>query len=462
MGALLFGSEKMPVESKDTLTRLKSFLAAGPTEGLRRFLREVHYADLAEALPELNLAQQIKIIRMCEPAKAAAVLYELDRVEVAEVLEGLGEWRAASILREMSPDDAVDLLGEMPQEERERFLSLMGTAEAKDVQELLEHGPETAGGIMTTEYVAVRKDMTVQEAINRLRATAPDAETVYYVYVVDAQNRLAGVVSLRELIISAPSTFVRDIMRTEVVSVNVRTDQEEVARIVAKYDFLAVPVVDDAERLLGIVTFDDILDVLEEEATEDILRLAHIEYEGRYFGAGVVQRAVKRLPWLVVLLFGGLLAGNVIANFSATLSALTALAFFMTVMAGGPGNLATQTLAVVVRGLATGEVGPREVLAVILGEVQVALIVGLISGLILAAVAYAWQGQTLLGLIVGVSLALSMVIAAVIGSFVPLVINRFGVDPALASGPFITTLMDLCSMAIYFGFAAFMLSRLAA
>lgn len=451
----------MPVERNDTLTQLQNFLAAGPTEGLRRFLREAHYADLAEVLPELNLPQQIKIIRMCEPAKAAAVLYELDRAEVAALLEGLGEWRAASILREMSPDDAVDLLGEMPQEERERFLSLMGKSEAEDVQELLEHGPETAGGIMTTEYVSVKKDMTVQEAINSLRATAPDAETVYYVYVVDAQNRLVGVVSLRELILSAPSTRVGDVMRTEVVSVNVRTDQEEVARVVAKYDFLAVPVVDDAQKLLGIVTVDDILDVLEEEATEDILRLANIEYEGRYFGTGVLKRAGKRLPWLIVLLFGGLLAGNVIANFSTTLSALTSLAFFITVMAGGPGNLATQTLAVVVRGLATGEVGPREVVAVIVGEVEVALVVGLVSGIIIAVVAYAWQREALIGLIVGVSLALSMVIAAVIGSFVPLIINRFGVDPALASGPFITTLMDVCSMLIYFGFATFMMNRFA-
>lgn len=449
----------MTANSKDVLGKLRHYLAAGPTEGLRRFLREVHYADLAEALPELNLAQQIKVIRLCEPSKAAAVLYELDRTEVAALLEGLGEWRAALILREMSPDDAVDLLGEMPQEERERFLSLMGAAEAEDMQELLEYGPETAGGIMTTEYVAVRRDLTVQEAIDRLRATAPDAETIYYVFVVDRENHLVGVVSLRELILSSPSTRVADIMRTEVVSVNVRTDQEEVARIVAKYDFLAVPVVDDEHRLLGIVTVDDVLDVLEEEATEDILRLANIEYEGRYFEAGALVRAGRRLPWLIVLLFGGLLAGNVIANFSATLSAVTALAFFMTVMAGGPGNLATQTLAVVVRGLATGEVGPREVLAVLLGEVKVATLVGVVSGLILAFVAYAWQGEVLLAIIVGVSLALSMIIAAVIGSFVPLIINRFGVDPALASGPFITTLMDVCSMLIYFSLATYIMNR---
>jgi magnesium transporter len=449
----------MSLEAKNVLEKIRVYLAAGPTEGLRQFLREVHYADLAEALPELNLAQQIKIIRMCEPNKAAAVLYELDRSEVVALLEGLGERRVALILREMSTDDAADLLGEMPREEQERFLSLMGTTEAEDVQELLVYEPDTAGGIMTTEYVAVKKDLTAEEAINSLRATAPDAETVYYVYVVDRDNMLVGVVSLRELILSAPATRVADIMRTEVVSVNVRTDQEEVARIVGKYDFLAVPVVDDERKLLGIVTVDDVLDVLEEEATEDILRLAHVEYEGRYFGTSVLKRAGRRLPWLVVLLFGGLLAASVIANFSATLSAITALAFFMTVMAGGPGNLATQTLAVVVRGLATGEVSPRGVLTVITGEVGVAVLIGVVSGTIMAGVAYVWQGEAVLGFIVGVSLTASMIIAAVIGSFVPLIINRFGIDPALASGPFITTLMDVCSMLIYFSLATFFLHR---
>lgn len=449
----------MSIEAKDALEKIRAYLAAGPTEGLRRFLREVHYADLAETLPELNLAQQIKIIRMCEPSKAAAVLYELDRAEVAALLEGLGEWRAAQILREMSPDDAVDLLGGMQREEQERFLSLMGTSEAEDVQELLEYGPETAGGLMTTECVSVDEGITAGEALEFLRTTAPDAETVYYVYVVNKQNQLVGVVSLRELILSAPSTRVADVMRTEVVSVHVDTDQEEVARVVGKYDFLAVPVVDDEHKLLGIVTVDDVLDVLEEEATEDILRLAHVEYEGRYFGTSVLKRAGKRLPWLVVLLFGGLLAASVIANFSATLSAITALAFFMTVMAGGPGNLATQTLAVVVRGLATGEVSPRGVLTVIMGEVGVAVLVGVVSGLIMAGIAYVWQGEAVFGTIVGVSLASSMIIAAVIGSFVPLIINRFGIDPALASGPFITTLMDVCSMLIYFSLATFFLHR---
>ncbi|MEW6182895.1 MAG: magnesium transporter [Bacillota bacterium] len=449
----------MTVESKNVLAKIRNFLAAGPNEGLRKLLREVHYADLAEALPELNTPHQIKIIRMCEPAKAAAVLYELDRSEVAALLEGLGEWRVASILREMSPDDAVDLLGGMPREEQERFLTLMGSTEAEEVQGLLEYGPETAGGIMTTEYVAVRDDINAREALESLRATAPDAETIYYVYVVNKGNQLVGVVSLRELILSLPATRVADVMRTEVVSVGVQTDQEEVARIVGKYDFLAVPVVDDRRGLLGIITFDDVLDVVEEEATEDILRLANVEYEGSYFETAILKRAWSRLPWLIVLLFGELLAGRVIENFSFTLQTATALAFFMTVMAGGPGNLATQTLTVIVRGLATGEVHPREVLSVILQEIRVAVIIALVSGLVLTGIAFVWQGQLIIGFIVGVSLALSMTAAAVVGSFVPLVINRLGVDPALASGPFIATLMDVCSMLIYLGFATFTLHR---
>jgi magnesium transporter len=240
--------------------------------------------------------------------------------------------------------------------------------------------------------------------------------------------------------------------------VHVRTDQEEVARMVAKYDFLAIPVVNDNNELLGIVTVDDVLDVIEEEATEDIMLMtASMDSEGQEFDVGALQRAARRLPWLIVLLFGSLLAGNVIAGFSSTLEQIAALAFFITVMAGGPGNVATQSLAVVVRGLATGEVTSRGIIPIILKEVRVGLLVGTICGVILATIGYLWMGSPELGLVVGLSLALSMTVATILGSFFPLVISSFGVDPALASGPFITTIMDVTSMLIYFSLASLIL-----
>jgi len=229
---------------------------------------------------------------------------------------------------------------------------------------------------------------------------------------------------------------------------------------VAKYDFLAVPVVNDNNELLGIITVDDVLDVIEEEATEDMMRMAaNIDVDEQGPDAGALRRASRRLPWLIGLLFGELIAGHVIEGFSGTLQNMTALAFFMTALAGGTGNAATQSLTVVVRGIATGEVNPRQVFKVVWGEAQVGLFIGLTSGLVLAGLALLWQDSLSLGLVVGASLALSITLSTILGSLVPVIINRFGIDPALASGPFIATLMDVTSMFIYFSLATLILVR---
>jgi len=438
--------------------KIRELLAEDRPGRLQDFLPEIHYADLAEVLRTLELDERVKLLRCLKSERAAQVLFELDRDEILPLLEGLGPRVSALVLQEMSSDDAADLIGDLPEDEQQRYLGLMSGDEAEDVAELLEYGEQTAGGLMTTEFVAINKELTADEAIKFLRQTAPDAETVYYVYVVNDHNQLVGVISLRELIVSAPDARIGDVMRTNVISVNVHTDQEEVARVVAKYDFLAIPVVGDHGELLGIITIDDVLDVIEEEATEDYLRLANVHQE-RYLELGVLQRAGRRLPWLIGLLFGALLAGSVVQVFEDTLAGVVALAFFMPVMAGGPGNVGTQTLAVVVRGLATGEIDSRRGFWVILKEIRVGLIVGAVSGLVLAGIATLWLDSVILGLVVGTSLALSMAVATVIGGLIPLLISRVGVDPALASGPFITTMMDVISLMIYFTVASITLFR---
>jgi magnesium transporter len=443
---------------KDVHESIISCLNEVSTERLRLCLEQFHAADIAEVMDAVNIAQGVKVLRLMDTGKAATVLMELEPEVVPKLLEGLGRQRTAEIFSEMFTDDAVDLLGELPEDKQKMILDFMHASDAKSVRELLKYGKETAGGIMTTEYVAISKDITAGQAIEVLRNIAPDAETVYYLYVVNNSNQLVGIISLRELIIPPPDSLIKDIMRPNVISVHVRTDQEEVARMVAKYDFLAIPVVNDNNELLGIVTVDDVLDVIEEEATEDIMLMtASMDSEGQEFDVGALQRAARRLPWLIVLLFGSLLAGNVIAGFSSTLEQIAALAFFITVMAGGPGNVATQSLAVVVRGLATGEVTSRGIIPIIIKEVRVGLLVGSICGVILAIIGYIWMGSLELGLVVGLSLALSMTVATILGSFFPLVISSFGVDPALASGPFITTLMDVTSMLIYFSLASLIL-----
>lgn len=429
-------------------------LAQNSQSELHKYLHELHATDIADFLPELPLHQRIKIMRIVEHEKAATVLFELDRDLLPSLLAGLGPKRTADILGRMFTDDIADLLGELPEEQKDKLLGLIEAAEAEDIRELLSYEVDTAGGLMATEFVDVRKDMTADQAIKRLRKIAPNAETVYYVYATNDAGQLVGAISLRELIIAQPEEKIENIMRTKVFSVNVRTDQEEVAKVISKYDFLAVPVVNDDMQLLGIITFDDIIDVIEEEATEDMMRLAgSIEPEGQDLESSFWVRAGRRLPWLIGLLFGELVAGNVIHGFSETLEHMTALAFFITAMAGGPGNAASQSLTVVVRGLGTGDIKKGTLWSVVWKETQVGLLVGAVCGLLLSTMAYLWQSSPILGLVVGLSMAISITTATVLGSLVPVLINRLDIDPALASGPLIATLMDITSMVIYFGLA---------
>ncbi|MCL4441170.1 MAG: magnesium transporter [Firmicutes bacterium] len=415
-------------------------------------------ADVAEALPRVSLAQRVRVMRAAGSERAALILYELDRDIVPPLIEALGPKRLAEVLNDMSDDDAADILGELPESQKNQLLNLMEDAEAEDVRELLKYGKDTAGGIMTTEYVSLKEDITVARAIEHLREEGSEVETIYYVYSINENAELTGVISLRQLITAPPDARLEQVVTRRVVSANVWDDQEKVARMVAKYDIIAIPVVNDQNQLLGIITVDDVLDVLEEEATEDILKLANLDAEGQdLVETGPWQRASKRLPWLVGLLFGGLIAGNVIESFSGTLEKVTALAFFMTAMAGGPGNAATQSLALVVRGLATGEVDQRRLLKAILKEAQVGVIVGIVSGSVLALVAVLWQGQPTLGFVVGLALGINITISTILGSFFPVIIHRLGADPAVASGPFISTLMDVTSMFIYFGLATWLL-----
>ncbi len=440
---------------------VKKLLAGNDTKNLAVLVNDLQAVDLAEVLAELKPEDRLRVFALLKNELAAEVLNELDPHLVAPILESLGAERVAEIFEEMSSDDAADIIGRLSDAEKRKFLEMMEAEDAADVRELLVYPEDTAGGIMTTEYVAIRKDITVERAIEVLRETAPDAETIYYIYVVNERGQLVGVLSLRDLLVASPDTLIEEIMRTKVISVNVMADQEEVARVISKYDLLAVPVVDDDQVLVGIVTVDDVIDVLEEEATEDIYKLAGSgEPEDLETTASFWRRAMLRLPWLIALLFGELLAGKVIDRFSAALQMLTALAFFITVMAGEAGNAATQSLAVVVRGLATGSIDKRKLWVVVYREAKVGLTVGAICGTLLSLVGYFWVGNLPFALTLGSALCINILVGVVLGSFFPVVIERLGFDPALASGPFITTITDIVSMAVYFGLAVFFLDIL--
>jgi len=441
---------------------LRKHILDNKHEEAKKLLHEFQPADIAEFIEDLTPEEIGPILSLLTGEVAGEVLNQLDPELAGQVLINIGEEKTSAIIDEMYSDDVADLLAELSDQEKDKILNLMEREDAVEVRELLEYKEDTAGGIMTTEYVAILQNITAGRAIEVLREIAPDAETVYYVYVVNDKNQLVGVISLRELIVSNPETIIESIMHHKVKSVNVNMDQEEVAAIVTKYNFLAVPVVDNNNCLLGIVTVDDVIDVIHEEATEDIFRLAgttEIDLEDNLF-AGILNSLRSRLPWLLITLVGGLLAGRIIRSLEAELQAVVALAYFIPLLTGMGGNVGTQSSTLTVRGLATGQVDAKELFQTVWREAMVGMAVGLICGLIVTLVAFMWQKSLLLGLVVGGALLGNMITAATMGTFVPMVFKRMGIDPAVASAPFISTSIDITGLLIYTGLAAIFIRQL--
>ncbi len=425
---------------------------------MRQVKEGAHPSDLAILVDELNDEQKKELFALLSDEDAARIIQEMEEFDQVSLLRLLAKHRASAILKEMDIDDAADLIGELAPDEARELLSLI-EEEAEEIKGLLKYPEDTAGGLMTTEFISLPEDIPVEEAITRLREIAPHAEIIYYVYVVDTHTRLSGVLSLRDLIAAGDGTLLSEIMYRNVISVPVTMDQEEVARVVSRYDLLAVPVVDEEQRLLGIITIDDILDVLEEEATEDIYRLAGTaDVEGiDILDATVLGLARRRMPWLVISLLGGLLSGSVIGAFQSTLEAVVILAVFIPVIMDMGGNVGTQSSTIFVRGLATGEIGPADVWRYFFREIKVGLTMGVCNGLMIAVAASIWQGMPLLGFVVGVAMFSTIALAALIGTLVPIIFNSYGIDPAITAGPFVTTIKDVTGLLIYFWIAtAFM------
>ncbi len=430
---------------------IKQLIAIRNDNQLKKYLEDTHHADLAEIIKELdNNEDRQYLLEQLDNEVAALVLNELNPEFVAELLEQISKDKVSEIFVEMPFDDAADFLGELSDNEKEKFLKLFEVHDAQDVQELMDYAADTAGGIMTTEYVAIPENITAGKAIEVLREIAPDAETVYYVYVINLQNQLVGVISLRELIIANPQAVISEIMRRKVISVNVKDDQEDVARLVSKYDFLAIPVVDDNQHLIGIITVDDIIDVIHEEATEDLYRLAGTYSAEEDLSSARFTTALKsRLPWLLITLFGGIISGQVLDIFSHQFNTVVALAFFIPMLIGMGGNVGTQSSTVTVRGIATGHINAGTAIKTILKEAMVGFSLGTVMGTLVALVAFVWQDSLILGVVVGLAMLVNMFTAATLGTLVPIFFKKIGIDPAVASAPFITTTIDIVGLVIY-------------
>lgn len=437
----------------------------GEDERVLELLENCHYADIAEVITDLYDESRIKLFSLLNHEQAAGVFAEVDSDDFIELYSTLNREQKISILDLMSDDDIADIMVDLPEEVKERMVLLLDKEDAEEVRELIGYAEDTAGGIMTKDFVALRVDMSVEQAMEQLRATAPDAETVYYVYVVDKEDVLVGIVSLRQIIISNPKDDIANIMNGNVIYTRVDTDQEEVARMVSKYDFLVLPVIDDYGRLVGIVTVDDVIDIMEEEATEDILKFAGTsEYDFEMYedevASSVLYSVKSRLPWLIVTIFGGVLSSLVVSKFQNVLSMDAAIALFMPLLAGMGGNVGTQSSTLTVRTLALKELKGKAAARLLLQELLVGVTVGVVCGTIIAIIALFINGRIMLSVIVALSMFANIFTAAIIGTMVPLIFKRVGVDPAVASAPFITTTIDITGLLIYFSLASSMLLHL--
>jgi magnesium transporter len=446
------------------LSKVEELLEKNRELELHKYLEDMHAADIAEVLENLEDDQQMVVFGLLSDEQATEVLEEINSEHFSDILKDLSYEKKVTLLENMSQDDIVDKLSDLSESRQKEIIAFLDYEDAADVKELLIYEEGTAGRLMTKDYVSIRKNYSVYYAIETLRSTAPDAETIYYIYVTDEIDRLVGVISLRELIISAPNRSVDSIMNENIITVNVNEDQEQVARVVSKYDLLAVPVVDNNNVLLGIITIDDVLDIIEEEATEDIFKFAGTSEDEIYESDTTLFNRVKnsiksRLPWLIITIFGGILSSRVLSSYQETITANASLALFMPLLTGIGGNVGTQSSTITVRNIATHVIEGTGILRTLIHEISVGLAVGLVCSLLVGVASIFLNGDYDIALIVGISMWVNMTAAATIGTIVPLVFKKIGVDPAVASAPFITTTIDVAALTIYFSLATFMLAK---
>lgn len=432
-------------------------LRRGATTHLRKIVNKTHAADLSVVFRALSLNQQLILFDMIADTEQKGVLFsELDEDTVYNFLEKMEMPDVVEILEQMPTDDVADLVGRLPEEKSAALLEMMKKEGSEEVESLLRYGDDTAGGIMVPDFIALKEDVTAREAIESLQKEHVDVEMPFYLYVVNEYDKLVGVSSLRQLVVVSPETSLKEFMTTDVFSVQTDMDQEEVARIVARYDILAVPVVDETNRLVGIVTVDDVIDIIREEATEDILKMAGAGEE--FIETQSVLRSTRiRLPWLFASCIGGIFAFYIIGQFEGSLSRLAYLAAFIPVIMGMGGNIGTQSSTIVVRGLATGRLDIRDIWSVVFKELAIGFILGVVYGIFIGTVAQLRYSTNALAWSVGLSVLCSMFVAALVGSLVPMVFARINIDPAVATGPFVTTAIDIISVYFYFQIATTLL-----
>lgn len=435
----------------ELLEDMRELVAAHATAALLNILADLRSADIADILNQLPEDDARYLFELLPPEEASEVLLDLQDSMRESVIEELTPHRISAIVEELDSDDAVDIMSELDEDVAEQVLDTLEPDDSAELRELLAYGEDTAGGLMATEFPEVHVSGTAQDAIEAVRKTAEDTPDVYEVYAIDEDGKLRGIIDLKNLLLVRADTLVSDIMDSDIISVRTDVDQEDVANVMRKYDLLTLPVVDEENRPVGIITFDDIADVIHEEAQEDISRMSGI-MDDTDTSSSIWNIFRGRLPWLLVGFAGEILAAFVLSNFEDAIGKVLAAAFFIPIIMAMGGNAGIQASSIVVRGLATGELALSKTFRRLLRETGAALLLGSALGLLIFLVVFLWYSDARFGLTVALALLVVITNATIVGATVPLMLDRMNVDPALATGPFITTSNDALGLLIYLGF----------
>ena len=441
------------------LDMIRDLLETKQYTTLRQRLSDVNIADIAAILEELEEEEMLKIFRILPKSMAADVFSYLEVENQQLIITSLSDKEAANIINNLMADDATDLLEEMPANIVKKLLASASPETRRDINHLLRYPEDSAGSIMTVEYVDLKESMTIEDAIARIRQVGVDSETINICYVLDQKRTLVGTVALRYLLIMPPDSVIGDIMHENVIYINTLMDQEEVARQFLKYDFTAMPVVDNEKRLVGIITVDDVVDILQEEATEDMEKMAAIlPTDKPYMKTGVFETWKKRFPWLLLLMISATFTGSIISSFESALSVVPVLISFIPMLMDTGGNAGGQASVTIIRGLSLNEIDYGDIFQVIWKEIRVAFLCGLsLSAAYFAKLMLLDRVGVAIALVVCLTIIAAVVLAKMIGCTLPVLAKRIGFDPAVMASPFITTIVDACSLLIYFRIAMILL-----
>lgn len=422
-------------------------------------LKKMQAVDIAEIINEMDGKNSLLTFRLLSKEVAAETFSYLSREKQAELSILINENELKDIIEDLHFDDMIDYLEEMPANVVKKILKNTSDVERKLINQFLNYPDNSAGSIMTIEYVDLKAGMTVGEALKHVRKTAPDKETIYTCYVIDSTRILEGIISLKSLVLADPQKKVKDVMKTNFISVNTYSDQEKVAALFKKYDLLSVPVVDQENRLVGIITIDDIVDVIDEENTEDFHKMAAIQPSDElYLAASIFSLARKRIQWLLILMVSATISGYIIRKYEAVLQSMVVLAAFMPMLMDTGGNAGSQSSTLVIRGLALGEIKLKDFLKVIWKEIRVSLLVGTALGLInFLRILYIESSSIQVALTVSITLVVTIVVAKVLGGILPLIAKSLKIDPAIMASPLITTIVDAAALITYFRTASWII-----